>query len=138
MTPGPARVAPGALQAVLWRLLDASDREDPAAFLALVDAAGDAFAGSGEPTWTAWRHAVDARRALLDGDEDGRAAGVAAARELLDECPVSSETALLVAIPIHLIALRRARVSILRVLAGSLVPLLAAAVCAGLPSAQKP
>ncbi|MCZ2858579.1 GGDEF domain-containing protein [Blastococcus sp. VKM Ac-2987] len=102
MTPGPARVAPGALQAVLWRLLDASDREDPAAFLALVDAAGDAFAGNGEPTWTAWRHATDARRAMLDGDEDGRAAGVAAARELLDECPVSSETALLVAYLAHI------------------------------------
>lgn len=40
-----------------------------------------------------------------------------------------ASVALLVAIPIHLIALRRARVSILRVLAGSLVPLLAAAVC---------
>ncbi|MGY2066919.1 diguanylate cyclase [Blastococcus sp. SYSU DS0619] len=103
MTPGPARVAPGALQAALWRLLDASDREDPASFLALVDAADGAFAAaSGEPTWTAWRHALDARRAMLDGDEEGRAAGVSAARELLAEVPVSSETALLVAYLAHI------------------------------------
>ncbi|MGY2083292.1 GGDEF domain-containing protein [Blastococcus sp. SYSU DS0539] len=103
MTPGPARVAPGALQAALWRLLDASDREDPAPFLALLDETDGAFAAaSGEPVWSAWRHALDARRAMLDGDEASRAAGVTAARELLDECPVSSETALLMAYLAHI------------------------------------
>ncbi|WP_347058913.1 diguanylate cyclase [Blastococcus sp. HT6-30] len=102
MTPGPARIAPGALQAALWRLLDASDREDPAPFLALADDTAGAFAATGEPTWTAWGHALDARRAMVDGDEDGRAAGVAAARELLDRCPVSSETALLIAYLAHI------------------------------------
>ncbi|MGY1915054.1 diguanylate cyclase [Blastococcus sp. SYSU DS0973] len=102
MTPGPARVAPGALQAALWRLLDASDREDPAAFLALADDTAGAFAATGEPAWTAWGHALDARRAMVDGDEDARAAGVAAARELLDRCPVSSETALLIAYLAHI------------------------------------
>ena len=42
MTPGPARVTDGDLQAALWRLLAASDSEDATAFLALLDDAGDA------------------------------------------------------------------------------------------------
>ena len=34
MTPGPAHVTEGDLEAALWRLLTASDREDPTAFRA--------------------------------------------------------------------------------------------------------
>jgi hypothetical protein len=43
VTPSPARVASGDLSAVLWRLLDASSREDSAAFLTLLDDADAAL-----------------------------------------------------------------------------------------------
>ncbi|CCG01225.1 Diguanylate cyclase (GGDEF) domain-containing protein [Blastococcus saxobsidens DD2] len=89
------------LQAALWRLLDAGQQEDPTPFRALLDEAEDAFAGSDEPLWAAWRHVVRARRSLLDGDPAATADGIAAARELLDRCPVSAETALLMAYLAH-------------------------------------
>ena len=101
MTPGPARVAPGVLQAALWRLLDVSSGEDPGSFLALLDESDAAFAESPQPSWTAWRHALAARRALLEGRPDDAADEVAAARDLLDRCPVSSETAPLIAYLAH-------------------------------------
>ncbi|RBY96404.1 GGDEF domain-containing protein [Blastococcus sp. TF02-8] len=101
MTPGPARVAPGVLQAALWRLLDASDSEDPGRFLDLLEEYGAVLADSEDPAWTAWRHALSARRAQLAGEPDDAAADVAAARDLLDHCPVSSETALLMAYLAH-------------------------------------
>ncbi|RZU34009.1 GGDEF domain-containing protein [Blastococcus saxobsidens] len=101
MTPGPARVAPGVLQAALWRYLDASHVEDPGPFLELLDESVDTFADGCDPAWTAWRHALAARRATLDGDPDTAAAEVTAARDLFERCPVSSETALLMAYLSH-------------------------------------
>ncbi|MGY2002735.1 diguanylate cyclase [Blastococcus sp. SYSU DS1024] len=101
MTAGPARVAPGALHTALWRLLDASDREDHAPFLAHLEEVDEAFAGSPDPAWRAWQHAFDAHRALVDDDPAGTAVRIAAAREQLDECPVSSGTALLMAYLAH-------------------------------------
>ncbi|MCA0144972.1 diguanylate cyclase [Blastococcus sp. LR1] len=101
MTTGPARVAPGVLQAALWRLLDLSDAEDAGPFVDLLDESDAAFADADEPAWTAWRHALAARRAQLVGDHDVAADEVAAARDLLDRCPVSSETALLMAYLAH-------------------------------------
>ncbi|MDP5184841.1 GGDEF domain-containing protein [Blastococcus sp. BMG 814] len=101
MTPGPSHVAPGDLQSALWRLLDASDREDHAPFLALVDQAAGTFPDAGRPSWQAWRHAFGARRALVDGDVAAAAAAIAAAREQLDACPTSAGTALLLAYLAH-------------------------------------
>ncbi|SEL81233.1 diguanylate cyclase (GGDEF) domain-containing protein [Blastococcus sp. DSM 46786] len=101
MTPGPSHVAPGDLQSALWRLLDASDREDHAPFLALVDQAADTFPDACPPSWQAWRHAFGARRALVDGDVAAAAAAIAAAREQLGACPASAGTALLLAYLAH-------------------------------------
>jgi diguanylate cyclase (GGDEF)-like protein len=97
VTPSPARVASGDLAAVLWRLLDASSREDSTAFLALLDDADEALAESTEPRWTAWRHALTAQRALIESDPEAAAESVAAAREALDKCPPSADTALTLA-----------------------------------------
>jgi diguanylate cyclase (GGDEF)-like protein len=93
----PARVAPGDLSDVLWRLLAASAREDATAFIALLDEAGEALAESTEPRWIAWRHALTARRALIENDPEAAVGDVAAAREALDTCPPSSDTALVMA-----------------------------------------
>ena len=101
MTPGPARVTPGVLQSALWRYLDASHVEDPGPFRALLDDSAATFADGCDPAWTAWQHALAARRATLDGDPDTAADEVTAARDLLDRCPVSSETALLMAYLSH-------------------------------------
>ncbi|WP_346621129.1 GGDEF domain-containing protein [Blastococcus montanus] len=101
MSPGPARVAPGALQAALWELLDASHREDAGPFLTLLDQAESTVDADQEPSWTAWRHALGARRALLAGDADVAAGEISAARDLLDRCPTSSDTALLMAYLAH-------------------------------------
>ncbi|HEY0127103.1 MAG TPA: GGDEF domain-containing protein [Blastococcus sp.] len=101
MTPSPARVASGALATALWRLLDASSREDSTAFLTALDDADGALAGSSEPRWTAWRHTFAARRALIESDGEAAAAAVAAAREALDKCPPSADTALTLAYLAH-------------------------------------
>jgi diguanylate cyclase (GGDEF)-like protein len=101
VAPQPARVAPGDLSAVLWRLLAASAREDATAFLALLDDAGDAFAESTEPHWLAWGHALSARRALIESDPEAAVADVAAAREALDKCRPSADTALAMAFLAH-------------------------------------
>ena len=58
------------LSAVLWELLTASAREDATTFLALLADADDALAASTEPHWTAWRHALAARRSLIENDPD--------------------------------------------------------------------
>ena len=101
MTRHPARVAPGDLPAVLWRLLGVSAREDATAFIALLDEAGEAFAESTEPRWIVWRHALTARRALIENDPDAAAGDVAAARDALDKCPPSADTALALAFLAH-------------------------------------
>jgi diguanylate cyclase (GGDEF)-like protein len=86
---------------VLWRLLAASAREDATAFIALLDEGGQAFAESTEPRWTAWRHALTARRALIENDPEAAAGDVAAAREALDKCLPSADTALVMAFLAH-------------------------------------
>src|SRR6185312_7964505 len=68
VTPGPAHVTEGDLEAALWRLLTASDREDPTAFRAALDDAEPILGPATEPLWVAWRHVLAARRGLLDGD----------------------------------------------------------------------
>ena len=95
----PARTAPVDLSTVLWELLTASAREDATAFLALLDDAEDALTASSEPRWVAWRHALTARRSLIDNDPDAAVADVTAAREALEKCPPSPDTALLMCWP---------------------------------------
>jgi diguanylate cyclase (GGDEF)-like protein len=86
---------------VLWQLLAASAREDATAFLALLSDAGEAFAESTEPRWTAWQHALDARRSLIENDPEAAVVDVAAAREALDKVPPSDDAALLMAFLAH-------------------------------------
>jgi diguanylate cyclase (GGDEF)-like protein len=101
VAPSPARIASGDLSAALWRLLDASSREDSTAFLALLDETEAALGETSEPRWTAWRHTLAARRALLEGDPDAAVEAVSAAREALDTCPPSADTALTLAYLAH-------------------------------------
>jgi diguanylate cyclase (GGDEF)-like protein len=97
VTPGSIPVTHGDLEAALWRVLAASGRDDVAAFHAELDAVEPALAAASEPRWTAWRHALAARRGLVDGDRDAAAAAVAAAREALVACRPSASTALVLA-----------------------------------------
>jgi diguanylate cyclase (GGDEF)-like protein len=101
VTPSPARVASGDLSAALWGLLDASTREDSSAFLALLDDADAALGESSEPRWTAWRHALAARRWLIESNPEAAVEAVSAAREALDKCPPSADTALTLAYLAH-------------------------------------
>ena len=102
MHPGPAPVAPGDLEAALWRLLSTSDRrDDDDTILALVDETGDALAGASDPCWAAWRSALSARRALIHDDSEAASRDVAAALESLDKCPPSADTALALAYLAH-------------------------------------
>ena len=97
MTPGSERLTDGDLEGALWRLLAASDRDDPAAFAAEHDRAAAALEAATDPRWTAWRHALAARRGLVDGDREAVAAGVAAARDALGRCLPNVQTALALA-----------------------------------------
>lgn len=106
MTPRPVRRVPdparGGLQDVLWRLLGTAHRDGADALARLLDDAAAAFAGSPEPLWTAWQHAVAARQRLVD---DGAAAvhpEVTAAREALEKCTPSEDTALVMAYLAHI------------------------------------
>ena len=101
MTPGSARVPSGELEAALWRLLAAPPRDDAAAFLAVLDETDEAFAETDEPLWVAWRHALAARRGLIDSDPDAVPDRVTAAREALDKCPPTAQTALAMAYLAH-------------------------------------
>jgi diguanylate cyclase (GGDEF)-like protein len=97
----PARVASGDLSAVLWHLLDASARDDSTAFLTLLDDTDDALGHSTEPRWTAWRHALAARRGLMESEPEVAVQAVSAAREALATCPPSPDTALTLAYLAH-------------------------------------
>jgi diguanylate cyclase (GGDEF)-like protein len=103
--PGSARRAPDAasagLSAVLARLLGASVREEADTLLPLLEEAGLAFADVTAPHWTTWRHALAARRALLENDPDAAIEAVTAARDALDKCEPSSDTALAMAYLAH-------------------------------------
>ncbi|MGY1787585.1 diguanylate cyclase [Geodermatophilus sp. SYSU D00698] len=101
MTPGPAPATDGDLDAALRRLLTASSRDDADAFRDGLDDAEAAFGAASDPRWAAWRHALGARRGLLDGDRDATGAGVAAARDALGACPPSASTALVLAYLAH-------------------------------------
>jgi diguanylate cyclase (GGDEF)-like protein len=101
VSPGPASVTGGDLQAALWRLLASSDREDPTAFLDLLGEIDVQLAARSEPRWTAWRHALNARRAVIDDDHDAADAELEAAREALDKCTPSADTALTMAYLAH-------------------------------------
>jgi hypothetical protein len=101
VTPGPNRFTEGDLDDALWRLLSASDRDDPIAFTAEHDRAEDALVASTDPRWIAWRHALAARRELVDGDREAAAAGVSAAREALGRCRPCPQTALTLAYLAH-------------------------------------
>ncbi|CAA9219328.1 MAG: hypothetical protein AVDCRST_MAG52-454 [uncultured Blastococcus sp.] len=101
MSSSQARVTSGAPAAVLWRLLDASSREDSTTFLALLEDADGALEEADEPRWTAWGRAFAARRALIENDPEAAADAVAAAREALDKCPPSADTALTLAYLAH-------------------------------------
>jgi diguanylate cyclase (GGDEF)-like protein len=97
VTPGPERLTEGDLDGALWRLLSASDRDDPAAFTTEHDRAAAALDAATDPRWIAWRHALAARRALVDGDPEAVAAGVSAARDALGRCLPCAQTALTLA-----------------------------------------
>ena len=101
MTPAPARVPEGGLQAALRRLLATSGREDTGAFLDLLRETDEAFAAASEPRWVAWRHVFAVRRALAE-DDGALTQELAAAREALEKCPPSAETALTMAYLAHL------------------------------------
>ena len=101
MSSSQARVPSGSPAAVLWRLLDASSREDSTTFLALLEDADGALEEADEPRWTAWGRAFAARRALIENDPEAAADAVAAAREALDKCPPSADTALTLAYLAH-------------------------------------
>jgi len=101
VVPGPARVNDGELQAVVDRLLAVSDREDAAAFAAALDDAEEVLAAAQEPRWVAWRHALYGRRWIGEQDPDAARGEVSAAREILETCAPSAETALTLAYLAH-------------------------------------
>jgi diguanylate cyclase (GGDEF)-like protein len=101
VTPGSAHVTDGDLEAALWRLLAVSDSEDATAFLALLDTYEDALDSADDPCWAAWRHALVARRSLIDEEPDRAAVDVTAGREALDKCPPDAGTALTMAYLAH-------------------------------------
>jgi diguanylate cyclase (GGDEF)-like protein len=98
---GPVRVADAELQAVLDRLLAASDPEDAAAFAAALDEAEPILAAADQPRWVAWRHALYARRWIGEDDADAARGEVSAAREVLQQCVPSAGTALMLAYLAH-------------------------------------
>jgi hypothetical protein len=89
------------VQSLLWRLLGTAHRDDVAALAGLLDDAATALAENAEPRWTVWRHALAARRALLDDDADTVVGEVSAAREALDKAEPSADTALAMAYLAH-------------------------------------
>ena len=89
------------LDTARWRLLAASDEADTRVFSIELALVSDQLDAAAEPCWQAWSAAFAARAALLDGDVDGTAAGVAACRAALALCPPSAEHALTLAYLAH-------------------------------------
>jgi diguanylate cyclase (GGDEF)-like protein len=102
VTAGPEAVAEQQLQAARGRLLTASDAGDARAFGTEFAAAEATLRGAGAPCWNAWASAFAARARLDDGDPDGAATDVAAARADLERCPATAERALALAYLAHL------------------------------------
>jgi diguanylate cyclase (GGDEF)-like protein len=101
VSPGPRVVDEQLLETARWRLLAASEAADGRVFAAELAAVADALTGTGLPSWDAWAAAFAARAALLDGDLDGAATGVAAARAALERCLPTAERALTLAYLAH-------------------------------------
>jgi diguanylate cyclase (GGDEF)-like protein len=105
VTPRPVRrvlQTPGeALPPALWRVVGTAHRDDGAALGSLIDDASPALAGSAEPLWAVWRHALAARRRLVDEDRDAVAAEVASAREAVQKLEPSADAALALAYLAH-------------------------------------
>jgi hypothetical protein len=76
-------------------------RNDTAVFTAELDRADDLLAAADAPRWTAWRHALAARRALVEDAAEAAVAAVASAQEALDKCPPTAMTALTLAFLAH-------------------------------------
>jgi diguanylate cyclase (GGDEF)-like protein len=93
-----ARRAPddptGDRSAALGRLLSESVRQEPATLLPLLEDADATFAAATAPLWITWRHALTARRALIENDPGTATEAAVAAREALDKCEPSAHTAL--------------------------------------------
>ena len=101
MSPGPGTVDELVLETARWRLLAASDAADDRIFSDELAGVADALSSTGLPCWDAWAAAFAARAALLDGDVDGAAADVAAARSALERCHPTAERALTLAYLAH-------------------------------------
>jgi diguanylate cyclase (GGDEF)-like protein len=86
---------------VLWQLLESCAREDATSFVALHTDAEPLLAESTDLHWIAWRHALSARRALIENDPEAAATDVAQAREALEKSLPSADTALLLAFLAH-------------------------------------
>ncbi|WP_231486591.1 GGDEF domain-containing protein [Candidatus Blastococcus massiliensis] len=97
---GPSPAETARLQAALWRLLAPGDR-DGDDIRAVLDEVGAVLAHSDEPYWSAWRSAVAARAALVDGEPDAVGEAGTAARTALHECLPSAWTALALAYLAH-------------------------------------
>ncbi|GAB4082179.1 GGDEF domain-containing protein [Modestobacter muralis] len=89
------------LASARWRLLAVSGTEHAHVFSAELAAAA-VLTDAEEPCWRAWAAAFTARAALLSGDRDGAAAGVATARAELERCLPTAEHALGLAYLAHL------------------------------------
>ncbi|WP_228395416.1 GGDEF domain-containing protein, partial [Modestobacter roseus] len=100
MTAGPDTLEP-MLDTARWRLLAASSAEDAHAFTEELGRVSVVLTAARQPAWSAWSHAFGARALLLDGDTDGAAAAVAAARAALEHCPASADRALTLAYLAH-------------------------------------
>ena len=97
----PVLVADRVLEPSLARLLLATDREDPVAFIDELAATEPTLLAAGTPRWTAWAHALGARRRLFERDPAGAGAEVAMARTVLEACPPTADTALALAYLSH-------------------------------------
>lgn len=101
MSTAPTSVDDQLLETACWRLLAATDASDGRVFSAELAVVADVLHGTGQPRWDAWSAAFAARAALLDGDVDGAATDVAAARAALERCRPTAERALTLAYLAH-------------------------------------
>jgi diguanylate cyclase (GGDEF)-like protein len=101
VSPRPSRAVTIARQSALWELLDLDDRDHGPTFLEVLEDAIVSFSTGPDTRWTAWSHALTARRHVIDNQPDAAAVEVTAARELLDKCPPSADVALALAYLAH-------------------------------------
>jgi diguanylate cyclase (GGDEF)-like protein len=101
VSPGTRTVDEDLLTTTRWQLLAVSETEHAHVFTARLAEATELLSAE-QPCWRAWTAAFTARAALFDGDRDGAAAGVAAARAELERCLPTAEHALGLAYLAHL------------------------------------